>query len=89
VNDLNGADPDLYLGIVTEEATSKKGGEMSLAVFGYIDPGAGSLLLQMLAAGLLSFAFALRLGWSYIKARLCRTPSTPDENGRKNDDPIG
>lgn len=60
---------------------------MSFTIFGYIDPGAGSLLLQLLAAGLLSFAFALRLSWSYIKARLCKTFSSRNENGAKNDDP--
>jgi hypothetical protein len=60
---------------------------MALTVFGYIDPGAGSLLLQLLAAGLLSFAFALRLSWSYIKGRVCRTFSSRNEHDTKNDDP--
>jgi hypothetical protein len=52
----------------------------------YIDPGAGSMLLQILAAGLLSAAFALKLSWHYVRNsfrgtlyRLSNEPSPDDD----------
>lgn len=38
--------------------------------FGYIDPGTGSYMLQMLAAGLLGAAFALKGVWRNVRASL-------------------
>jgi len=40
------------------------------AVFGYIDPGAGSYLFQMLMAGLLSSLFAIKMGWRNFRGYL-------------------
>ena len=43
-------------------------GVVSPLVFGYLDPGTGSLLFQMLIAGLLSGAYVLRSSlWSLRK----------------------
>jgi len=36
-------------------------------LFGYIDPGTGSYLLQILLAGLLGAAFAIKMFWQNIK----------------------
>ena len=37
-------------------------------VFAYIDPGTGSYLFQMLMAGLLGSAFAIKMAWRNVKA---------------------
>ena len=37
---------------------------------GYIDPGAGSQLLQWLAAGLLSGRYVLKISWTHFKAKI-------------------
>lgn len=36
-------------------------------LFAYLDPGSGSVLLQMIIAGLLGFGLAVRLFWGRIK----------------------
>lgn len=36
--------------------------------YAYIDPGTGSYLLQMLMAGLLGSAFAVKMAWRTIKS---------------------
>ena len=36
-------------------------------VFAYIDPGTGSYLFQMLVAGLLGSAFAIKMAWRNVK----------------------
>jgi hypothetical protein len=38
----------------------------------YLDPGSGSYLLQLLIAGLLGAAFALRMFWGRIKGFFSR-----------------
>ena len=42
------------------------------AVFGYIDPGTGSYLFQMLMAGLLSSLFAIKMGWRNFRGYLSK-----------------
>jgi hypothetical protein len=52
-------------------------------MFGYLDPGAGSMILQALAGGLAGLAVAGKLYWSRIKAvlRFGRTGGS-DESSR-------
>ncbi len=51
--------------------------------FAYLDPGSGSYLLQLLIAGLLGAAFAVRASWGRIKALfgrlLGRAPKAADQ----------
>ncbi len=35
--------------------------------YGYLDPGTGSYLIQILLAGILSIAFTLKVFWKQIK----------------------
>ena len=48
----------------------------------YLDPGAGSMILQVLAGGLAGLAVAGKLYWARIKRVLGfgRRDSTPDEH---------
>ena len=63
-----------------------------ISVLAYIDPGSGSLLLQVLIAGLLGLAFTLRLYWRRLKNFLGRFLSgstrddkrLPQSNGKDN-----
>jgi len=52
--------------------------------YGYIDPGTGSYLLQLLIAGVLGSLFAIKVYWGKLKAfffsRFAKT-STPPEEG--------
>ena len=41
--------------------------------YGYLDPGAGSYVLQVLAAALLGTLFSLRIYWKRIKDFIKRT----------------
>lgn len=45
---------------------------MRSLVLAYIDPSAGSQLLQVLAAGLFSMAFVLKLSWNSLRNFLHR-----------------
>ncbi len=50
----------------------------------YLDPGSGSFILQLLVAGILGGAVAIRMYWDKIKARFSRKPkdastSTPED----------
>jgi len=45
----------------------------------YLDPGSGSVLIQLLIAGLLGAAFILKASWSKIKAFLSRSKTPKDE----------
>jgi hypothetical protein len=49
----------------------------------YVDPGTGSYLLQILIAGLLGAAFALKLYWTRVKGFL--SGSVFGRNKRKDD----
>lgn len=52
-----------------------------MPVFAYIDPGAGSLLIQALIAGLLSIPFFFRTAIRSTLQRLRRMPGSVDEKG--------
>lgn len=41
---------------------------LSPSAFAYLDPGTGSMVLQMLIAGLLSALFAVKMFWLRIKS---------------------
>jgi hypothetical protein len=45
----------------------------------YLDPGSGSILLQLLVAGILGGLFAARAFWGKIKAKLTRRPRGEEE----------
>ena len=49
----------------------------------YIDPGSGSYVFQMLIAGFLSFAFAVRHYWDRLRSFITRQRS---ERGEDNGD---
>ncbi|MBN1165170.1 MAG: hypothetical protein JXB45_11370 [Candidatus Krumholzibacteriota bacterium] len=36
-------------------------------VFAYVDPGTGSYVLQLIIAGLVGFAFTLKIFWSRLR----------------------
>ena len=50
----------------------------------YLDPGSGSILIQLLIAGLLGAAFILRSSWGKIKSFFRR--DTLDETDTPEDD---
>ena len=52
-------------------------------MLGYLDPGAGSLLLQALAGGVAGLAVAGKLYWSRVKRalRIGRTNGSEDTSG--------
>lgn len=45
----------------------------------YLDPGSGSILLQLLVAGILGGLFAARAFWGKIRAKLTRKPRGGEE----------
>jgi hypothetical protein len=45
----------------------------------YLDPGSGSYLLQLLIAGILGGAFAIRASWGKIKNFFRRGPKSEEE----------
>ena len=45
----------------------------------YLDPGSGSVLIQLLIAGLLGAAFVIKASWSKIKAFFSRSKAPKDE----------
>ncbi len=55
------------------------------AVFGYIDPGTGSYLFQMLMAGLLGSLFAIKMGWRNFRGYLSQifSRSRSQDDGRR------
>jgi hypothetical protein len=50
-----------------------------LSVEVYLDPGSGSVLIQLLIAGLLGAAFILKVSWRKIKAFFIRSKTPKDE----------
>jgi hypothetical protein len=45
----------------------------------YLDPGSGSVLIQLLIAGLVGAAFVLKASWSKIKGFFSRSKTPKDE----------
>ena len=50
----------------------------------YLDPGSGSILIQLLIAGLLGAGFVLRSSWGRIKAFFRR--ESPEETDEPDDE---
>lgn len=48
---------------------------------GYVDPGTGSFLLQLLIAGILGGAFAIKMGWR----RICQFFGSFRKHGKEGD----
>ncbi len=63
------------------------------ASYAYIDPGSGSIIVQMMIAGVLSVVFAIKMYWYKLKAAFFRLigrskePATTSEetNESRND----
>ncbi len=51
--------------------------------FAYLDPGSGSLILQIVIGALAAFFFAVKAYWLKIKSFFVRKPSPPDADGKK------
>ena len=49
-----------------------------VSLFAYLDPGAGSMILQMILAGILGLSYTLKLYWRRI-VRFVRRDKTSDE----------
>lgn len=56
---------------------------MTQPAFAYLDPGAGSFMLQMLIAGVMSALFAIKMYWYRLKAWIAglsgKAPPVQDE----------
>lgn len=53
--------------------------------YAYLDPGTGSLILQMIIAGLLGASFAIKVYWKKIKAFFANHFSKRQYDGKDND----
>ncbi len=49
------------------------------AIFGYLDPGSGSFLIQLAIAAVVGLAVVLRLQWTKIKKLFGRKSDTPED----------
>ncbi len=56
---------------------------MKILFFAYLDPGSGSLILQIVIGALAAFFFAVKAYWLKIKSFFLRKPSPPDADGKK------
>ena len=54
--------------------------------FAYLDPGAGSFMLQMLIAGVMSAMFAIKMYWYRLKAFVARLLGRPVETPEEDSD---
>jgi len=52
-----------------------------MITLGYLDPGAGSILLQVALAGLAAFGVALKCSWRWL-ATLGRAPARARDESR-------
>ncbi len=58
--------------------------------FAYLDPGAGSFMLQMLIAGVMSTMFAIKMYWYRLKNTIARLlGKLPEEQDVENEKPDG
>ena len=55
-------------------------------LFLYLDPGSGSLLIQMLLAALLAIGVAVRIFWRSIKAFFTGKKEEPAQDDSEDDD---
>jgi hypothetical protein len=61
------------------------GGSLKLS-FAYLDPGSGSILLQLLVAGLLGALVLLRSSWGRIKSLFQRDTQVEKQEDDENQD---
>ena len=54
----------------------------------YLDPGSGSLLIQIAIAALLGIGVAVRASWGKIKGRFGIKPKLDEDDDEINNDPI-
>jgi hypothetical protein len=58
-----------------------------LSALNYLDPGTGSLIIQLLLGALLAIGLGVRIFWSRIKKIFTRKPSVTDDPSQdKSDD---
>ena len=53
--------------------------------YAYLDPGTGSLIIQMIIAGLIGASFAIKVYWKKIKAFFANHFSKSRRRGKDND----
>jgi hypothetical protein len=51
----------------------------------YLDPGSGSFLIQLVIAGALGAALAIRMSWKRIKAMFRRKVSPPPDSEKNGE----
>ena len=56
---------------------------MKFLFFAYLDPGSGSLILQVVIGAVAAGFFAFKSYWLKIKAFFARTPGPTDVDGKK------
>ena len=56
---------------------------MKFLFFAYLDPGSGSLILQVIIGGVAAAFFAVKTYWLKIKAFFARKPGQPGIDGKK------
>ena len=54
-------------------------------VFGYMDPGSGSMLAQVVVAGTAGVAVAVKMGWRRASARIRGKPHSVVAGNRNGD----
>jgi len=57
----------------------------SAVFFAYIDPSTGSIIWQIVAAGLVTAGFVLRYGWRRIRGLSRRSPRQDEPTGPKQE----
>ncbi len=60
---------------------------IDVTVLAYLDPGTGSMVLQLLVGGILGGAFLIKLQWLRIKSLFKRDKSGSGESIRAEDIP--
>ncbi len=56
---------------------------MKILFFAYLDPGSGSLILQIIIGGIAAGFFAVKAYWLKIKSFFLRKSGPPDQNGKQ------
>jgi len=57
-----------------------------LSVSNYLDPGSGSLIIQLLLGALLAIGLGVRIFWSRIKRLFSRNPPSTDDPSHDESD---
>jgi hypothetical protein len=56
------------------------------AIFGYLDPGSGSFLLQLAIAAVVGLAVVIRMQWAKIKRLFGKGKPAEDDDGDSDND---